>query len=283
MVGLGIDCHTHTGVSPDGKGTAGGLCRSAISQGLQALAITEHIELNRWFTEDHYGISVRNKDEQFGYSEVMEKAMKQCSSIKDNYGSRIHIISGIELGQPHADFGLAEAVMHDCRLDYVIASLHELHGKADFYCLNYERESVSALMEQYFKELLQICQWGKFDVLGHMTYPLRYIEGEHHIPVDLNEYEEQIRACLKALVEHGCGLEINTSGLRQPYGKPFPTMDILKIYREYGGEMVTIGSDAHRAEDVGKGVQEGIQMASEAGFPYLCYFHEREPIYIKIV
>lgn len=280
---FGIDCHTHTGISPDGTGTAGGLCRSAISRGLQALAITEHIELNRWFSQEHYGTMPQTEEDTYNYSEIMEKAMKQNSAIKDTYGSRLHIVSGIELGQANEDFGLAEAIIHDCRLDYVIASLHEIHGKSDFFFLNYEKESVPALMEQYFDELLQICQWGKFDVLGHLTYPLRYIEGAHQIPVDLAAYEEKIRACLKALVEHGCGLEINTSGLRQPYGKPFPTMDLLKIYREYGGEMVTIGSDAHCAEDVGKGVQEGIQMASEAGFQYLCYFNEREPIYIKIV
>lgn len=280
---LGIDCHTHTSISPDGTGTAGGLCRSAISKGLQALAITEHIELNRWFSEEHYGTSPRNQWEKFEYCERMEKAMKQNSSIKDSYGSRIHVVSGIELGQPHLDFGLAEAIIHDIRLDYVIASLHELHGKPDFFCLDYNRESVPALMEQYFKELLKICQWGKFDVLGHLTYPLRYIEGEHSLDAEIGKYEEQIRECLKALVDHGCGLEINTSGLRQPYGKTFPTLDILKMYREYGGEMVTIGSDAHRPEDVGKGVQEGIAMASEAGFQYLCYFHEREPIYIRII
>lgn len=173
--------------------------------------------------------------------------------------------------------------MHDSRLDYVIASLHEMHGKEDFFCLDYEKESVPVLLAQYFEELLQICQWGKFDVLGHLTYPLRYIEGEHHIAVDLSAYEEQIRACLKALVEHGCGVEVNTSGLRQPYGKTFPTMEILKIYREFGGEMVTVGSDAHCADDVGRDISVGIRMAQEAGFPYLCYFHEREPIYIKIV
>lgn len=280
---LGIDCHTHTGLSPDGTGTAGGYCRSAISKGIQALAITEHIELNRWFSEDHYGTSPRNQWEEFEYSERMEKAMKQNSSVKDNYGSRIHVVSGIELGQPHLDFGLAEAVMNDIRLDYVIASLHELHGKPDFYSLNYKHESIPALMEQYFKELLKICQWGKFDVLGHITYPLRYIEGEHGMNAEIEKYEEQMDKCLKALVDHGCGLEINTSGLRQKYGQPFPTLDILKKYRKLGGEMITIGSDAHRPEDVGLGVQEGIAMASEAGFKYLCYFHEREPIYIKIV
>ncbi len=278
-----IDCHTHTGVSPDGSGTAGGLCRSAISKGLKAIAITEHIELNRWFSQEHYGIIPRNDEEIFNYSEIMEKAMKQSCSARDTYGSRIHVINGIELGQPHLDFGLAESVIHDARLDYVIASLHEIFGKEDFYFLDYSKESVSDLMERYFKELLKICEWGKFDILGHITYPLRYIEGEYGIHIDFAEFEEQVRECLKALAQNGCGLEINTSGLRQKYGKIFPSLEILKIYREYGGEMITVGSDAHCADDVGKGVADGIKIASEAGFPYLCYFSEREPIYVKIL
>lgn len=280
---IGIDCHTHTNVSPDGSGTAGGLCRSAISKGLKAVAITEHIELNRWFSQEHYGIIPRNEDELFNYSEIMEKAMKQNSSARGTYSSRIHVISGIELGQPHLDFGLAESVINDARLDYVIASLHEVIGKEDFYYLDYNKESVDELMERYFKELFKICEWGKFDVLGHITYPLRYIEGECGIKIDFDKYEEQLRECLKSLAQHGCGLEINTSGLRQKYGKIFPSIDILKMYREYGGEMVTIGSDAHCADDVGSGVEEGVKMAAEAGFPYLCYFNEREPIYIKII
>lgn len=280
---IGIDCHTHTSVSPDGSGTAGGLCRSAISKGLKAVAITEHIELNRWFSQEHYGITPRNDDELFNYSEIMEKAMKQNSSARGNYGSRIHVISGIELGQPHLDFGLAESVMRDARLDYVIASLHEVIGKEDFYYLDYNKESVDELMERYFKELFKICEWGRFDVLGHITYPLRYIEGEYGIKLDFDKYEEQLRECLKSLAQNGCGLEINTSGLRQKYGKIFPSLEVLKMYREYGGEMVTIGSDAHCADDVGSGVEEGVKMAAEAGFQYLCYFSEREPIYIKII
>ena len=107
--------------------------------------------------------------------------------------------------------------MQDNRLDFVIASLHELKNKPYFYFLDYRTEDVPKLLEQYFSELLTLCQWGKFDVLGHMTYPLRYIEGEAGIPVDLSAYEEQIHECLQALVNNGCGLELNTSGLRQKY------------------------------------------------------------------
>lgn len=253
---FGIDCHTHSGNSPDGTGTVGGLCRRAISLGLEALAITEHVELNRWHSQGYYGTTPRNDEEEYSYYKRMEKAMKDNHAAKEAYGNRLHIISGIELGQIPCDFGLADSVMQDNRLDFVIASLHELKNKPDFYFLNYRTEDVPKLLEQYFSELLTLCQWGKFDVLGHMTYPLRYIEGEAGMPVDLSAYEEQIHECLKALVNNGCGLELNTSGLRQKYGKPFPTLEYIKLYREMGGESLSIGSDAHCAEDVGSGIKE---------------------------
>lgn len=279
---FGMDCHTHTSVSYDATATAGGLCRRAISLGLEALAITEHVELNRWYSQGYYGAVARNKYEKFNNCEVMEKAMKQNTSVKDSYGNRLHIISGVELGQPNADFGLADSIIQDNRLDYVIASLHELHGKEDFYSLDYKKESADNLIKRYFEELLLICEWGKFDVLGHMTYPLRYIQGEAGINIDLSVYEEQINACMKALVDSNCGLEVNTSGLRQKYRQTFPTLEYLKLYRELGGEMVTIGSDAHCAEDVGAGMEKAISLVKEAGFSYLCYFLEREPVYVPI-
>lgn len=279
---FGIDCHTHTAISPDGSGTVGGLCRRAISLGLEALAITEHVELNRWHSQGYYGHGPRNEEEEFEYSKRMEASMKANHSAKDAYGNRLHIISGIELGQIPTDFGLADSVIQDNRLDFVIASMHELHNKPDFFCLDYQKESVPKLLEQYFAEVLQLCQWGKFDVLGHLTYPLRYIVGEAGMTVDLADYEEPIRACLQALVDNGCGIELNTSGLRQAYGKTFPSLEYIKLYRELGGESLTIGSDAHTADDVGYGMKTAVEMAKEAGFSYLCYYLEREPVYIPI-
>ena len=96
---FGIDCHTHSGNSPDGTGTVGGLCRRAISLGLEALAIIEHVELNRWHSQGYYGTTPRNDEEEYSYYKRMEKAMKDNHAAKEAYGNRLHIISGIELGQ----------------------------------------------------------------------------------------------------------------------------------------------------------------------------------------
>ena len=101
----------------------------------------------------------------------------------------------------------------------MIASLHELPDKLDFYFLDYAEEDVDSLLETYFSELLKIAKWGYFDVLGHITYPLRYIEGDAGISVDMGKYLDSIAEIFKAVISNGKGIELNTSGYRQSYGE----------------------------------------------------------------
>ena len=269
---LPMDCHTHTGISPDGSGTVAGHIAQAEKLELPVLALTEHVEMNRYFPQAHYGTEPRNEWEIFDHAAVLEQAA----------ANGLTLLCGMEMGQPNADFGLSESVSRDMRLDFIIASLHELLDKPDFFCLDYTQENIPLLMEQYFSQLYDICRWGHFDVLGHLTYPLRYIEGEAGIPVPLEPYAEQIRCCFRALAENGKGIELNTSGYRQKYGKPFPTLEYLKLYREMGGEVLTFGSDAHCAEDLTKGIAEGVALAKAAGFTRACYFVKRKPVFITL-
>ena len=280
---LPMDCHTHTGISPDGTGTVEAMISQAAELSLPVLAVTEHVEMNRYFPQSHYGVLPRNAWEIFNHAAVLEQSLDAVTAAKVTASEQgVTLLCGMEMGQPNADFGLSASVSSDKRLDFVIASLHELLEKPDFFCLDYTQESITALLKDYFTELYAICQWGKFDVLGHLTYPLRYIEGEAGIAVDLSPFEEQIRCCFRALVEHGCGIELNVSGFRQKYGKPFPTLEYLKQYRELGGEILTFGSDAHCAADLGKGISKGVALAKAAGWKRACYFVGREPQYITL-
>ena len=272
-----MDCHTHTATSPDGFGSAITLCHQAIANHLDGLAITDHVELNRFFSQETYQCQPRNEWEFFDYEAVFQKAVKTASQCKQAFAGTLRVACGIELGQANADFALADRVVQHPDLDFVIGSLHELSDQEDFFSLTYTPETIPALMEQYFSELLTICQWGKFDVLGHLTYPLRYIEGEHGFSVPCSAYEEQIRQCFSAVIQAGKGIELNVSGLRQKYGKPFPTLELLRLYRELGGEILTIGTDAHCAADLGSHLSDGMQLAKEAGFRYLCWFERHQP------
>ncbi|MCI7804147.1 MAG: histidinol-phosphatase HisJ family protein [Oscillospiraceae bacterium] len=278
-----IDCHTHTRNSFDADNdTVIERCERAIQLGLDAMAVTDHCEVNRFYEKDHYKIDYEQKYDDYGFNKAFENSMAETTAAKDLYSSKFNLICGLELGQPLADMEVTEHILSDKRLDFVIASMHEMPGHDDFAFLDYSQENVPALLEQDFSEILRIAKWGKFDVLGHITYALRYIQGNQNIPVDMTPYQDTIREIFKAVIENGKGIEINTSGLRQKFGDTFPSLQYIKLYRELGGEILTVGSDSHRTADLAKGIKEGIEIAAQAGFTRIAYFKERKPYFINI-
>jgi histidinol-phosphatase (PHP family) len=259
-----IDCHTHTNISPDAdkRATVEMYCKKAKTWDLKALAVTEHLEVNRYQEE---------KDN-------FEKSMSVNTNSKKNYP---FLISGLELGQATQDFETAEKILSDNRLDFVIGSIHELPGREDFAFINYHNVNVKTLLKENFLEILKLCKWGKFDVLGHLTYVLRYMS-KAGVTADLQPYNDIIAECFRELIDKGKGIEINTSGLRQNYGKTFPSLKYIKLFKDLGGDVISVGSDAHRSFDLCSGVKEGAELALEAGFRYFTVFRERKPIKISI-
>ncbi len=276
-----IDCHTHSFNSPDADNSPEEMVSRAAELDLTAYALTDHCEINRWFSIEHYGAAPNDYD-TYDFGVDFERSMKDNVRLKAEYEGRLNLICGIELGQAAFDFGLAEAVASDKRLDFVIGSVHQICGKDDFAFISYEHEDIVQLLTAYYEDMLRLCKWNKFDILAHLTYPLRYIEGGKGIAVNMSPYEEIIRECFKTLIGNGKGIEINTSGLRQAYGKTFPDLYYVKMFREMGGELLSLGSDAHCTGDLGKGIAEGAEIALAAGFTHLCYFKERKPNFIKI-
>ncbi len=279
---LYMDCHTHTNISPDSDADIAGMCQKARELGLSAYAVTDHIELCRYYPQAYYKARPRNEEDFFNYADRWERSMQQNVQTKAALGDHLNFISGIELGEPDADFPLAESLYKDKRLDFVIASLHELPGRLDFYFLDYAQENPDALLEQYFAELLKIARHSCYDVLGHITYPLRYMAGDGGVSVDMTKYTDCIAEIFKAVIAAGKGIELNTSGYRQTYGKPFPDEALLRLYKSLGGKILTLGSDAHCPEDVGGGIAQGMTLAAACGFEGVCYFRAHEPHFIKL-
>ena len=278
-----IDCHTHTQFSVDSEADINDMIKRACELGLAAYAITDHCECNCWYPEEYYSGSVASTD--FDYGRDFENSVSAVTVLKEQYAGKLNLICGIEMGQATHDFEVAEKIVSDERLDFIIGSMHQLPGTEDFAFIDYTKYSIDGiyeLLERYFKEICKLCKWGKFDVLGHLTYTLRYIKGNFGIDIDTRRYDELIAESFRALIQNGCGIEINTSGLRQAYGDTFPSLKYVKLYRELGGEILSVGSDAHTVEDIGKGVAEGTEIAKAAGFTHLCYFKRRKPVFIEI-
>lgn len=279
-----IDCHTHSTNSFDGYDAPEAMLLSAMEKGLSAYALTDHCEINRWFPYAHYDHEHTEffPQDTFDFAHSFEHAMEDNLRLKEKYRGRIAFINGIELGQAQFDFGLARAIAADSRLDFVIGSVHQVRGFDDFAFLDYTPNSADRLLEQYFNEVYEVCREGIFDVLGHLTYPLRYIEGSFGIKPDLSRYDDIVAESFKEIISKGKGIELNTSGLRQKYGRPFPDIHYLKMYHDLGGEIISIGSDAHRTDDIAEGFSEGAELLSTAGFKYLFYFEKHEPVAVSI-
>ncbi|MGN0675879.1 MAG: histidinol-phosphatase HisJ family protein, partial [Oscillospiraceae bacterium] len=241
-----IDCHTHTQFSVDSDADINQMIEKACYIGLAAYAVTDHCECNRWYSKEHY-----TDDDTYQYYDFgtdFENSVSAVTKLKEKYSGRLNLICGVEMGQATHEFDIAEKIISDSRVDFVIGSMHQLPKTEDFAFLEYDKmslEEIYDLAERYFLEIYKLCKWGKFDVLGHLTYNLRYIKGVGGIDLDISRFDEIIADSFKALIEKGKGIEINTSGFRQKYGDTFPSLKYVKLFRELGGEIISIGSDAH--------------------------------------
>ena len=262
------DSHTHSDCSPDGASPAAQMVHRAEELGLYALTLTDHCECQKY-------------DEK--YRAVSEKAWDIMSGMQP--GGALRFYKGIELGQPLENLAAAQEAAGKFDYDFIIGSLHNLRGRQDFYyydCGTAGIKQIHSVLFEYWEQLLEMIEWGGFDSLGHLTYPLRYIQGENGVYVDMARHRDYIDRVLGALVKKGIALEVNTSGLRQKLGETMPAEAVLRRYHELGGRLVTIGSDSHRADDLGKGVDEGIDLLKAAGFTEFTVYERRRAIMLPL-
>ena len=260
-----FDYHMHSHHSPDGHDSVDALCKSALEAGLSGIAVTDHCEINVF--------------EAHGYAERIKGTVQEVSAARDRYRGRLPVAVGIELGQWMHNPKLAAQVIADNPFDFVLCSLHNCLNMDDYFDIDYSHYSdMQALVRPYFSELLSCVKTADFDILGHLTYPKRYIVGVHKRPLDLSEFDDVVDEIFKALIARGKGIEINTSGLRGELCETMPSRPYVKRFRELGGELLTIGSDSHCAADVGKGIRDGVALAKEAGFTHIATYENRKPV-----
>ena len=280
-----LDCHTHTHNSPDADNkSVADLCRRAVEMGLDTLAVTDHCEANRFYSMEYYNAVPQpdNEYDTYDFRDYFFKSMVENTEAKELFKGKLNFVCGIELGQANRDLKAADEILADKRLDFIIGSMHEIPNHLDFAFLDYSKENIPLLLDEYFNEIYKLCQWGKFDVLGHLTYTLRYIEGEYGFKADMSPYNEIIAESFRLIAQKGKGIEINTSGLRQKYKKTFPTLEYVKLFRDLGGEIISVGSDSHTPDDLAKGIKEGLEIAAAAGFKNVCRFEKHEPVFMPI-
>lgn len=276
-----IDCHNHTHNSPDGENESVlERCARAAELGIGVLAVTDHCEVNRFFSLAHYGVEPNGYD-TYDFGRDFELSMQENTAAKAHTPAGVKLLCGIELGQATHELALAEHVYADVRLDFVIGSMHQLPGWDDFAFLDYSKVDAAALFHENLQEIARLASTDTYDVLGHITYALRYMAAAG-VHLELAPYREELAEIFQIVIAKGKGIEINTSGLRQAYGDTFPNLECLKLYRDLGGEILTIGSDAHSNLDLGKGIAQGLDIARAAGFTNISYFEKHEPQFLKL-
>lgn len=264
-----IDMHVHTANSFDAEHSAMRMCEAAVKKSIRSITFTDHCEMD----------AIEKND----FSTAMTHAFVEVAKAKSAFIGTLLVNNGIEVGQPSYDREFADKIISRYDYDQVIGSVHNLRDRKDFYYIkNYASIDVKSLLDEYFDEIYSMIQWGNFDTLAHLDYPLRYISGEQNVPVDMSDFSEKTDEILKLLIKKDIALEINTSGLRQKIGRTLPDENILKRYKQLGGQMITVGSDAHCEEHVAMGIEQGFDLAKRCGFDSITLFQKRTPIQIPI-
>ena len=261
------DCHLHSSFSGDSDTPMEEMVLQGLSQNLNTLCFTEHNDFDFPDAPDLKGDALLNVDSY----------LYDLARLKEKYAGRIRLLFGVELGlQPEAMRQNAVfAKSHE--FDFIIGSSHVCHGRDPYYPDFFEGRDDGEAYLEYFESVLEnIKKFSNFDVYGHLDYVVRYgrtkDDGYSYL-----KYRDILDEILKQLLDKGKGLELNTGGIKSGMRDFHPCTDILKRYRELGGEIVTVGSDSHDAGDMAAHFDRAAGVLKACGFEYYCVFEKRAP------
>lgn len=267
------DTHVHSTISTDASDTAEAVAKAALAKGLTGICFTDHLDL--------FDPKVIGQKREGSYL-AWQKSYQAVANARACVGDKLEILHGMELAEIHMDPVRAKDIVKASPVDFVLGSLHMIAGHVDFCWMAYPNiDFCKDIMSLYLDEILQLANLDLADSIAHIGYPLRYMV-RHGFHVDIMDYQEQLRAIFTTMAQKGVGMEINTSGLRQGAGCTFPSLSALALYKACGGEVVTIGSDSHTAQDVGSHLTEAKEMLEAVGFKYYTVFKARKPIYVTV-
>lgn len=261
------DFHVHTCMSADSEADIDTVIQTAIRLGMPYLCITDHHDID-YNNEEFY----LNPHKYYG----------TLSSYKDKYRNRIKLLIGVEMGlQPHIK-NAVDAFISSIPLDFVIGSSHVINGMDPYYEDIWREHTTEQVMNMYFENIYENLQvHDNFDIYGHIDYAIRYAK-EKDQNYSYEKYKEILDQILIKIVTMGKGIEINTAGLRKGLRSTNPCFEIIKRYHELGGNIITVGSDAHSPEDIGADFDRAGELLSEAGFDHYNLFIGRKALAVPL-
>jgi len=261
------DYHVHTRFSIDSRSEMSAVCEEAVARGLREVAFTDHLNWGPGYPTDHLDLDQ--------YAAEVDR----CRALFDG---RLRVQLGLEVGEPHVFAGRVAPLLRDRPFDIVLGSVHYVGGSRPIFEEAYFARPTREACGAYFRDVAALAAEGDYDVLAHLDVIRRYAREFGRVYDGPAPYADPIRAALRAVVERGKGIEVNTFALRSGHDEPFPSLEILRWYRELGGEVLALGSDAHVPEDVGSSFDGALEMLRGLGFTRLATFERREMRWIAI-
>ena len=251
-----LDYHVHSNFSPDSKAELEDIINNSLDKKIKILALTDHLECDE--DKDYYSVEYFKKREEI------------LKSFKKKYSNKIEIKIGVELGQPQNNKNRLKEIYRELNFDYVLGAQHKGLNEKDLKDIDFSISSNENVMF-YFEELNKITKIQNINCIAHLDLVRRYAS-RMGVEIDLKKYRSEIRDILKSVIENGKGIEINTSGMRQKMGDFMPNIEILKMYKRLGGTIVTVGSDSHISQNVGRDILKAYKLLEESGFKYVALY-----------
>lgn len=260
-----FDFHMHSTVSFDAFSTAKEMVDAAASTGLKQICFTDHLD--------------------YDPLDDPKKFVFDTQIYNDTYDNLYHpdvkIFLGMEFGMLPDNVETMKADLKRRPFDFVLGSIHFVEDVDIYYDTFWKGKTMDQAERRYLEQTLACVKaHDGFDVLGHLTYASKAMSNPTHRPILYERHSDLVDEILRTLAQKCKGLEVNTSGLDR-CGVFLPTAEYLRRFKELGGEIVTVGSDAHNAERVGQNCREACQMVADI-FGYVCTFADRKPVFHKL-
>ncbi|MDE6740195.1 MAG: histidinol-phosphatase HisJ family protein [Lachnospiraceae bacterium] len=270
------DYHVHTEFSDDSVYPMEQVIKDAIAMQMDEICFTDHVD---------YGI----KDDWDGPHPIEYRGSEPLANVnyplyftkirelQRIYGTQINIKAGLEFGVQSHTIPQYEALFARYPFDFIILSIHQVEDR-EFWTQDFQKgKSQKEYNERYYEEMLNVINtYQNYSVLGHLDLIIRY---DTYGVYPFEKVEPVISEILRTIIRNGKGLELNTSYHRYGLQDTTPSVDILKLYRKMGGEIITIGSDSHKPEHLGAHIDEAKHLLKNLGFRYFCTYNKMEPIF----
>lgn len=260
-----FDFHMHSTVSFDGHHSPQQMVQAAVDAGLREICFTDHIDYVPEVETQTMAFAVQ--DYNAAYIDLQEESLA--------------IRLGMEFGLMPDNRSVFEEYLAQRPYDFVLGSIHFVRGEDIYFPTYWQGKTVEQAERQFLEETLAcVKNHDSFDVLAHLTYIGKARAHIARRPVPYEVYRELIDEILRTLAQKGKGLELNTSGVDR-CGAFLPEAVYFRRFKELGGQIVTVGSDAHTYDRVGQYTREGCALLKEI-FGYVCTFQNRTPVFHKL-